>query len=210
MSGADKSAGRVLVLLLLATCLAAAGCEPDEQTDGGSLTLNVPRGYVSTLEIEKDDRILGFGPFVGYYFRPAIPDDLRLIRFVCFNERSFYTTDVPENAKLYEGSGKLVELADVNMRLPEAERINPVYFADAPPQWLKNRPEPKDEYVHFHSCYDVQGPVSTGYWLRHEGAAAFTYDMGGRVGPQSPLYHRVKPGIDKNFARIIEFDRGPE
>jgi hypothetical protein len=39
--------------------------------------------------------------------------------------------------------------------------------------------------------------------------AAFTYDMGGRVGPDSVLYHKVMPGSDKAFARIIEFDRGP-
>jgi hypothetical protein len=34
--------------------------------------------------------------------------------------------------------------------------------------------------------------------------------MGGRVGKDSPLYHRVSSGPDRDFARIIEFDRGPE
>ena len=63
--------------------------------------------------------------------------------------------------------------------------------------------------MHFHSCYNSQGPVLTGYWLRHEARAEFTYDMGGRVGPDSPLYHKVNSGVDKAFGRIIEFDRGP-
>lgn len=38
----------------------------------------------------------------------------------------------------------------------------------------------------------------------------FTYDMGGRVGPDSPLYHEVTPGTDRDFAKIMEFDYGPE
>jgi hypothetical protein len=33
-----------------------------------------------------------------------------------------------------------------------------------------------------------------GYWLRHTAKARFTYDMGGRVSPDSPLHHRVAPG----------------
>lgn len=48
-----------------------------------------------------------------------------------------------------------------------------------------------------------------GYWLRHVGAAEFIYDMGGRVSSDSILYHRVKKGVDRDFARLIEFDRGP-
>jgi hypothetical protein len=33
-----------------------------------------------------------------------------------------------------------------------------------------------------------------GYWLRHTAKARFTYDMGGRVSPDSPLHHRLAPG----------------
>jgi hypothetical protein len=51
--------------------------------------------------------------------------------------------------------------------------------------------------------------VLTGYWIRHVAVSEFTYDMGGRVGKKSPLYHRVRKGPDREFARIIEFDRGP-
>ena len=52
--------------------------------------------------------------------------------------------------------------------------------------------------------------VLTGYWLRHVAVSEFTYDMGGRVGKESPLYHRVRKGPDRDFAGIVEFDRGPE
>jgi hypothetical protein len=88
-------------------------------------------------------------------------------------------------------------------------RINPVSFEQAPPQWLQSRPQPADVYLHFHSCYDARGAVRQGYWLRHVGVAEFTYDMGGRVSIDSILYHRVKKGEDRDFARLIEFDRGP-
>jgi hypothetical protein len=206
----DKRAA--LRLALAAFCLLTlAGC--GQSDDGGNAEApkpDVPRGYVSVLQIEKGDRLLGFGPFVGYYFRPESTDDLSRVHLVCFNERSFYTKDVAENAKLFEGEARLVELADLNTPLPDSDRINPVYFSDAPPQWLENRPEPKDEFLHFHSCYDAEGPVLAGYWIRHEAMATFTYDMGGRVGPDSPLYHQVEPGVDKEFARIVEFDRGPD
>jgi hypothetical protein len=33
--------------------------------------------------------------------------------------------------------------------------------------------------------------------------------MGGRVTSESLLYHRVTKGVDRDFARIVEFDRGP-
>ncbi len=198
-------------LILVAFCLPAlAGCGRQGDTKAAPPAPDVPRGYVSVLEVEKGDRLLGFGPFVGYYFRPESPDDLSRAQFVCFNERSFYTTDVPENAKLFEGEARLVQLPDADRSLPDADRINPVYFSDAPPQWLESRPEPKDEFLHFHSCYDAAGPTRFGYWIRHAGVATFTYDMGGRVGPDSPLYHQVSPGVDKDFARIVEFDRGPD
>jgi hypothetical protein len=184
-----------------------AGCG---QTDNeGSLSLNIPRGYVPVLEVEINDRIISFGPFVGYYFKPEVLDDFTRLKFVCLNERNFYTQDIAENAKLYQGEAVLTRLPAVEFKLPDRARINPIFFSDAPQTWLKNRPEPKDEYIHFHSCYDSRGPVLEGYWLRHVGMAGFTYDMGGSVGRDSPLYHKVVPGIDKAFARIIEFDRGP-
>lgn len=82
--------------------------------------------------------------------------------------------------------------------------------AHSPSPWIDSRPEPRDEFLHFHSCYDARGPVLTGYWLRHEAVSEFTYDMGGRVDRESPLYHEVRPGTDKDFARIIEFDSGPQ
>jgi len=198
-----------LILLFAWVCLAMPGCDSGNQAGSGPPVLNVPRGYVSVLEIEKDDRILGFGPFVGYYFKPQSAYDLTRIHFVCFNERSFYSTDVPANSKLFEGTAILAELTDMDRPLPDNQRINPIFFSEAPAQWLETRPHPKDEFVHFHSCYDTQGPVLNGYWFRHVATATFTYDMGNRVGPDSPLFHKVAPGIDKAFARIIEFDRGP-
>jgi hypothetical protein len=38
---------------------------------------------------------------------------------------------------------------------------------------------------------------------------SFTYDMSKAVGPGALLYHRVEPGMDLAFARIVEFDAGP-
>lgn len=169
----------------------------------------VPRGYISEVRVEDGDRLLNFGPFVGYYFKPDTPGDFTRLEFVCFNERSFYTRDLPENAKLYEGTAVLTHLPSADFEMPESSRINPVYFSKAPARWLETRPEPKDVFVHFHSCYDAQGAVLAGYWIKHDAVAEFTYDMGGRVGPDSPLYHKVTPGTDRDFARIIEFDYGP-
>jgi hypothetical protein len=200
----DKSI--VFIVYFAAFGLFVQGCGP---TESEAPALKVPRGYLPVLEIELKDRLLGFGPFEGYYFKPESPDGFARIKFVCFNERTFFTKDIPENVKLFEGEAVLTRLPNVNHDLPDAARINPIFFSDAPLQWLESRPQPKDEFVHFHSCYDSQGPVLTGYWIRHEAVVAFTYDMGGRVGPDSPLYHKVMPGIDKAFARIIEFDRGP-
>lgn len=68
------------------------------------------------------------------------------------------------------------------------------------------QPGPADP---FHSAYDAVGPVRAGFWLRHVGVETFTYNMGGRVDESSALYHRVEPGVDTAFARILEFDRGP-
>lgn len=194
--------------LLAAVCsLMLLGCG---SRDDPPPALKVPRGYLSTLEIEMDGRLLGFGPFVGYYFKPEARDHLKKIRFVCFNERTFYTQDLPENTELFRGEAVFARLANVDFKIPATHRINPVYFSDAPAEWTAVRPEPKNEFVHFHSCYDAQGPVLAGYWIRHTATAAFTYDMGRRVGPDSPLYHQVVPGPDRAFARIIEFDRGPQ
>lgn len=193
--------------LLLGILPGLTGCG-----DSGSspMTLDVPRGYGATLEIDLDGHRVGFGPFVGYYFRPVSPNDLTRLEFICLNERSFYTRDLPENARLFEGEAVLTRLPDAGRPLPDARRINPVFFPEAPEEWKNTRPAPRDEFVHFHSCYDAQGPVLTGYWVRHVGTATFTYDMGGRVGQDSPLYHDVSPGVDKGFGRIIEFDRGPD
>jgi hypothetical protein len=175
-----------------------------------SIPLEVPRGYVPVLEIVLEDGVFRFGPFVGYYFRPEDPSDFSHLKFVCFNEQHFYTLDLPANALLFEGEAILSTLPDLNVVLPQGEeRIHPVFFSEAPEAWLESRPEPKAEFVHFHSCYNSRGPVRHGYWLRHVSVADFTYDMGGRVEKDSPLYHQVSQGADKNFGKIIEFDSGP-
>lgn len=196
-----------LISLVLVTIL-CSGC-PGPQKDKAT-TLKIPRGYVSRLDIQIEDRLLGFGPFVGYYFKPLNPNDLTRLSFVCYNEDSFYTRDLPKNTLLFEGDAVLTELVDTGFRPPADDRINPVFFGDAPRKWINNRPQPQDEYLHFHSCYDGLGPVLAGFWIRHEGRASFTYDMGGRMGPASPLYHEVRPRIDKQFAKIMEFDAGPD
>jgi len=150
-----------------------------------------------------------FGPFVGYYFRPAAPDDFSRVEFVCFNERGFYSSDMPAGAELFKGEGVLQALGPIQEAIPEeGGRIRPVFFDAAPEPWLENRPKPQDCFVHFHSVYDAAGPTFLGYWLSHKASAAFTYDMGGRVGRDSPLWHRVEPGEDREFPRIIEFDFG--
>lgn len=176
----------------------------------GEVPLEVPRGFAPRLEIPFEGHLYGFGPFVGYYFRPENPADLARLRFVCFNERGFYASDAPVNALLYQGEAVLVRLPDAGLPLPsDGDRIEPVFFSEAPPAWLATRPEPQDAFLHFHSAYDASGPARVGYWFRHVAVRAFTYDMGGRVGPGSPLYHRVSPGLDLNFPAIVEFDRGP-
>jgi hypothetical protein len=162
------------------------------------------------LAVTDEDHRYGFGPFVGYYFRPADPKDLTRLEFLCFNEQGFYASDAPKNALLFEGEAVLVRLPGVREEIPQgADRILPVFFETAPRSWLETRPEPQAHFTHFHSCYDARGPALLGYWLRHEARSAFSYDMGGRVGTQSPLYHRATPGADHRFARAIEFDRGP-
>ncbi|MDK2848402.1 MAG: hypothetical protein PWP34_1755 [Desulfuromonadales bacterium] len=192
---------------LVAAVLLLPGCGRAEKPAAGP---EVPRGYVATLEVEIDGQVYGFGPFVGYYFRPLDPADLSRVAFICFNERRFYTLDLPENSRLFEGEAVLVRLPDAGFSLPDSGgRIRPVSFPRAPAAWLATRPAPQDEFVHFHSLYNAAGPSLRGYWLRHRALAAFTYDMGGRVGPKGPLYHRAVPGVDRDFAHLVEFDRGP-
>lgn len=171
--------------------------------------LSLPRGYVDTLQVDKDGKRFEFGPFVGYYFRPETPGDLSHLHFLCFNEQQFYTDELPANTRLYEGIALQRTLPEVGRALPDRSRINPVFFHDAPVRWKDSRPVPQDAFLHFHSCYDAAGPALTGYWLAHTAVTSFTYNMGGRVGRRSPLFHRVHAGVDTNFAPIIEFDRGP-
>ncbi|MFZ7110685.1 MAG: hypothetical protein ACOWYE_03295 [Desulfatiglandales bacterium] len=201
----------ILVVFLLSISGVMLHCTSEQET-GGSVeqAVMVPHGYAARLEQVRDNRLIGFGPFRGYYFRPEDPKDLSRLVFVCFNEDGFYSSDMPAGAKLFEGTAVRATLPRADFEIPLKNRINPVFFADAPPEWLDRRPKPHAEYVHFHSCYDGTGPVLTGYWLRHTAIAAFTYDMGGRVEENSPLYHRVQKGVDRDFAKIIEFDRGPQ
>jgi hypothetical protein len=197
-----RAGGIVLWLVLVA-------CQGNPGHDAGG-TPSVPNGYLRRLEIQVDDRVLTFGPFVGYYFKPATGNDLTRLDFLCFNERSFYTRDLPANALLYAGRARWALLPDAQTAVPaDGRRIVPVFFPQAPDAWKQSRPAPSDLYVHFHSAYDGRGAVRYGYWLAHTAKSRFTYDMGGRVDQTSPLYHPVSPGPDKQFARIIEFDHGP-
>jgi hypothetical protein len=195
-----------ILLGILAFLAAVTGCGNGGR---GSVELQVPRGYVQRLQIMSDLGLISFGPFVGYYFRPVDPSDLSYLEILCFNEKQFYTGGLPENAKLFKGEARLVYLPEAITDISYAERIHPLLFSDAPAEWVDSRPEPEDEFLHFHSCYNAAGPVLAGFWIRHVGVAEFTYDMGGRVTAESPLYHRVENGPDKRFARLIEFDRGP-
>ena len=196
---------RRLAWLMLAALL-AAGCGA-EGREPGRVELVVPPGYQPTLEVVAGDHLYEFGPFVGYYFKPQ--KDMRKLKLICFNERGFYASDMPVNAKLFEGEAVLTKLPGQPDRVPHGGgRITPVFFHQAPAKWLATRPRPQDEFLHFHSTHDANGATLLGYWIRHQASETFTYDMGGRVGPGSPLYHQVRPGVDLNFARIIEFDRG--
>lgn len=171
----------------------------------------LPAGVLSRMEFQHQGALVGFGPFVGYYFRPIAPPDLTRLEFWCYNERKFYSSALPENALLFTGEARLAVLpsAPGDGVLSSGERIVPVFFDQAPPSWLETRPAPKDEFIHFHSGYNRMGPLPVGYWLRHIGQKTFSYDMGGRVDRESPLYHEVSPGLDAAFPRIVEFDHGP-
>ena len=185
----------------LALCL-LAGCTGTEQPE-------IPRGYYARLELVADGKQLSFGPFVGYYFKPVTGDRLDRLEFVCYNERGFYTDEAARNALLFRGEARLTTLPE-EIPLPEAaDRIEPLFFAEAPAEWLATRPEPATEYVHFHSAYSPRAASHTGYWLRHEPVIAFTYNMGGRLDATSPLYHHAEPGSPERFPQIIEFDHGP-
>ena len=195
----------------LILCLVLSGCKDTTTEVKASQPLEVPRGYVKVLQIEIEDKVFGFGPFVGYYFKPTQNTDLTRLDFVCFNERSFYTTDLEENSLLYKGTAIFQQLPETGtlVRISSDQRITPIFFQNAPPQWINSRPEPREEFVHFHSAYNHSGAVNAGYWIKHVAQASFIYNMGGRVRPESPLYHEVTSGVDRTFARIIEFDRGP-
>jgi hypothetical protein len=199
------TAAAFLLALAVAWGLAAGGCAPEEP---GRVELSIPPGYQPTLQVMAGDTLNRFGPFVGYYFKPS--PSLEQAEFVCLNEEGFYASDIPVNAKLFEGEAVLARLPIGREELPESrKRITPVFFDQAPRAWLETRPEPAGEFRHFHSLHNARGASPWGYWLRHRAVASFTYDMGGRVGPESPLYHKVGPGLDSSFAQIVEFDRGP-
>jgi len=201
-----RRSGFRLSALVIGAMILLAGCSESAQKPSDP---DIPRGYMPILDIEMNGRLLQFGPFAGYYFKPDSPDDVSRLRVLCFNEDFFYTRDMPENTLLFKGDAILTTLEPVEVPQTGDQRIIPVFFHQAPRAWLQSRPDPQNEFIHFHSCYDKSGPALTGYWLRHKAEAAFTYDMGQRVNEKSPLYHMVTPGIDKNFAKIIEFDRGP-
>ncbi|MFW5856323.1 MAG: hypothetical protein ACOCX4_00470 [Planctomycetota bacterium] len=196
--------GILLVAGVILISLLAGG-----QTNASGADWTPPDGYTRILRFRHEGRSLSFGPFVGYAFRPVEAGRPDRVAFVCRNIDSFYTNDLPAGALLFTGEAVLTTLPDAGRSLPDRNRINPVFFDEAPSAWTASRPEPQDAYLHFHSAYDAEGAVRTGYWLRHEAEAAFTYDMGGRVGPQSPLHHEVTPGVDRAFAAVIEFDHGP-
>lgn len=196
---------QVLVGIVLISML--SGCAPTGgNADNG---IEVPRGYVSTLQLQRNGENLRFGPFVGYYFRPPNLEDLTRLDFICFNEQSFYTRDVPSGTKLFEGTAILADLPIVGRKPRSTKRIHPVFWEDVPVAWRNSRPADEEGYRHFHSCYNQSGASMRGYWLRHVAVTNFVYDMGGRVDPTSPLYHVVSVGIDTNFAQIVEFDAGP-
>ena len=154
---------KATTLTLLLTCVCAAvmsGCRSGQGTDGSSDgVVAVPHGYMARLEQVHDGRMIGFGPFVGYYFRPEDPGDLSRLRFVCFNENRFYSSDMPDGAKLYEGTAVRATLPRADVAIPTQDRINPVFFQEAPEAWRNTRPEPRDDFVHFHSGYNGAGPV---------------------------------------------------
>src|SRR6056297_714904 len=185
--------------LILLMCLLVPTFAPAVET---------PRGFYPQLEFVHQGQLLTFGPFVGYYFRPEKGDDLTRLTFRCYNERQFYTDQLPADALLFEGEAVLSTLPQVRSLPAGNARIEPIFFVEAPSEWLQSRPSPQNKFVHFHSAYSATGPSYTGYWLRHQPVRSFTYNMGGRVGEDSPLYHQARPDVPKGFPHIIEFDAG--
>ena len=194
-------------MLVAGLILMLTGCQDGPALDNQP---QVPRGYYAQLEIIHNGQQQTFGPFVGYYFKPVKPDNLEHLSFICFNERGFYTDQLHDGALLFTGDAVLTTLPDSQTRPYPEQRINPVFFESAPREWLASRPEPQEEYVHFHSAYNSQGAVLTGYWLRHRAKQPFTYNMGGRLNERSPLFHLASPDQPENFPHIIEFDFGPD
>ena len=187
-----------------------SGCSDENNGQVRAEGPEIPRGYQARLEIQVDDQVLNFGPFVGYYFKPSEVINTSRLDFLCFNENSFYTRDVEPNALLYRGTAIFQRLDDKVRSIPKTgNRIIPLFFSEAPAQWTESRPEPQQDFVHFHSAYNALGAVYSGFWLKHVAEGTFTYNMGGRVDSKSQLYHHVQPGTDLNFAHIIEFDHGP-
>lgn len=169
---------------------------------------DVPRGYYEKLEIAYQGRSLTFGPFMGYYFKPTSGADTSHLKFMCYNSEQFYTDDLPSETLLFKGEAHLTTLPEVRPIADSGQRITPVFASEIPAAWLETRPPPQDEFRHFHSTYDQRGATYTGYWLRHASVETFTYNMGGRLSKDSPLYHKAKPGNSTNFPAIVEFDQG--
>ena len=194
-------------ILLVGMCLVLTACQDQPSSETPP---QVPRGYYAQLELVHAGKQLSFGPFVGYYFKPIQYNDLTKLEFICFNERGFYTDDLSNGELLFTGKAVLTTLPDDHPKPEPTQRINPVFFAEAPQEWLVTRPEPKEQYVHFHSAYDKLGATFTGYWFRHQPESSFTYNMGGRVSADSPLFHQASPDQPQNFPHIVEFDFGPD
>jgi len=201
------SAGAVSVSCGLLSC--RHGKDGRRAPDARSQRFEPPRGFQSSWKIPLGDVLAGFGPFVGYWFRPETSGNFDRLRFVCANVNRFYASTMPDGAVLFEGDAILRKLPGTGEPLPRAHRINAVFFAEAPAEWLRTRPEPREEFLHFHSCYDASGPLPHGYWMRHVAREPFLFDMGARAGPGSPVYHEIERGPARNFSRIVEFDRGP-
>jgi hypothetical protein len=70
---------RIFFLILLSVAV-MSGCRSDQERIGGDGpsggVIAIPHGYMARLEQVHDGRMIGFGPFVGYYFRPEDPKDL--------------------------------------------------------------------------------------------------------------------------------------
>ena len=79
---------------------------------------------------------------------------------VCFNENRFYSSDMPDGAKLYEGTALLVTLPPTDISLPNENRSHPLFFQEAADVWRNSRPEPQDELFIFTPATTVSGRCS--------------------------------------------------